>query len=93
MWATGRCTSHRMMLVRARYVRVLAHHGSDRAVARTRSVTHASNGSAGRASVEPGHERTGCPLGAPEFAVGLEGIVGRTLSPKRAGRKAKGTSE
>jgi putative transposase len=39
------------------------------------------------------HERTGRPLGAPEFVVRLEGIVGRALAPKRAGRKAKGASK
>lgn len=35
------------------------------------------------------HERTGRPLGDEGFVVKLEGIVGRLLRPKPAGRKRK----
>ena len=37
----------------------------------------------------PRHERTGRPLGAEGFVGKLEGIVGRLLRPKPAGRKPK----
>jgi putative transposase len=39
------------------------------------------------------HERTGRPLGVPEFVAKLEGIVQRPLSPKPPGRKPKERSK
>ena len=40
-------------------------------------------------SVMRRHERTGRPLGSAAFVAELEGRLGRTLSPKRPGRKRK----
>jgi putative transposase len=35
------------------------------------------------------HERTGRPLGSPEFVADLERVLGRPLGPQRRGRKPK----
>ena len=35
------------------------------------------------------HEQTGRPLGSESFVESLENMLGRTLKPKRAGRKPK----
>ncbi len=36
-----------------------------------------------------GHERTGRPLGGVDFLEYLEKLIGRTLKPKKPGRKPK----
>jgi hypothetical protein len=37
----------------------------------------------------PRHERTSRPLGSVHFLDRLEGMLGRVLRPRKAGRKAK----